>query len=133
MVRNGGTFLKNRRNTYFWILFRVKLVILARYSDINAVLGVNIISLWIKLVFSPYLYLRDGGTFKKNHGGTVSSNKTIIFFIAIFLFLQRSILHNNNNIFLIIPSANMKNMTLQWWDIYICPMLFLTKDFFWFF
>ena len=45
------------------------------------------------------------------------------------MFLQRSILHKNNNIFSIISSANMKNMTLRWWDIYACPMLILTKKF----
>ena len=41
------------------------------------------------------------------------------------MFLQRSIL-NNINMFSIIPSANMKYMTLRWWDIYACPTLFLS-------
>ena len=41
-------------------------------------------------------------------------------------------MHQNNNIFSIIPSANMKNMTSRWWDIYACLRLFLTKKFlFW--
>ena len=34
------------------------------------------------------------------------------------MFLQRYTLHKNNNIFSIIPSENMKNMTLRLWDIW---------------
>ena len=43
-VLDSGALLKNRQITYFWILFRFKLVNIARYNNINAVLGLNIIS-----------------------------------------------------------------------------------------
>ena len=132
-MRDGGTFLKNRQNTSFWILFRVKLVNVALYSNITTVLGLNIISWRIKLVFHHILHLRDGGTFLRNHGNKACSNKIMnflsLFFLLKYLFLQRSILHKNFNILSIIPSAKMKNMTLRWWDIYACPTLFLTKKF----
>ena len=41
-MRDGGTFLKNRQNPFSLILFKVKLVDVARYSNSNAVLGLNL-------------------------------------------------------------------------------------------
>ena len=55
-------------------------------------------------------------------------------FLSLFfkVFLQRYILCKNNNLFFFIPSANMKNITSRWWDIYAYPRFFLTKKFlFW--
>ena len=46
--------IKNRQKTSFWILFWVRLVNVARYSDINAVLGLNLIFCRIKQLFQPY-------------------------------------------------------------------------------
>ena len=43
-MRGGGTFIKNRQNTVFWILFRVKMVNVARHINMTTVEGLNIIS-----------------------------------------------------------------------------------------
>ena len=61
------------------------LVNVARYSNINSVLGLNIISWWINCYFHHILYLRKGGTFLRNHGGTASSNK-VMNFLSLFFY-----------------------------------------------
>ena len=59
------------------------------------------------------------------------SKKNDEFCIAFFISVPAEVnfVQKKNNLFSSIASANMKIMPLQWWDIYACPMLFLTKKF----
>ena len=59
------------------------------------------------------MYLRDGGTFLRDPGGTGSFNKMMKFVIAFLNKCRGPFCTKNNNTFTIILGANMKNMTLQ--------------------